>query len=84
MLRVWFTLATSTKNGCQVNYAADHEDYVSDHKVSTYMAKKLYHVRKALNQISKAIFDSRTTPSHKRKGQTRRDFIVHKESLPSH
>jgi predicted site-specific integrase-resolvase len=82
------TSAESTKNGCQVNsaahHAADHEDHVSDHKVLTNMAKKLYHVRKALNQISKEIFDSRTAPSHTRKEQTERDFILHKESLPSH
>ena len=82
------TSAASTKNGYQVNYAvhhaADHEDHVSDHKVLTDMAKKFYHVRKALNQISNEIFDSRTTPSHTREEQTERDFILHKESLPSH
>ena len=77
------TLAASTKNGCQVNYAthhaADHEDHVSDHKVSTDMAKKLYLVRKALSQISRAIFDSCVATSHTRKGQTMRDFILHNE-----
>jgi hypothetical protein len=41
------TSAASTKNGCQVNYAAHHATDHEEHKVSTDMAKKLYHVRKA-------------------------------------